>query len=120
MLPLKQDSSGKLFYNELLIKSDYSYQSNEELLLVVRPERLFNVQDSNTDSDQTIIFTGKINEFVYQGETAFALVSISDQHILSIRFNTDSSGSHSFLKPGKTIRIGLKRSETIIIPKSSG
>jgi len=119
MLPLKQDSSGKLFFNDLLINSEYSTQYNEELLLVVRPERLFNIHESNTDSDQTIIFSGKINEFVYQGETAFALVSISDQHNLSIRFNTDSSGSQNFLKPGETIRIGLKRSEAIIIPKSS-
>ena len=119
VLPLKQDSSGQLFFNDLLINSEYSSQYNEELLLVVRPERLFNVHDSKTDPDQTIIFSGKINEFVYQGETAFALVSISDHHNLSIRFNTDSSGSQNFLKPGETIRIGLKRSEAIIIPKSS-
>jgi len=119
MLPLKRDSSGQLFFNDLLINNDFPTSTNEELLLVVRPERLFNVEDSNADLDQTIIFTGKINEFVYQGETAFALVSISDKDILSIRFNTDSSGSQSFLKPGETIRIGLKRSEAIIISKSS-
>ena len=119
MLPLKQDSSGKLYFNDLLINGNFSALSDEDLLLVVRPERLFNVKDSNKDSDQIIIFTGKINDFVYQGETAFALVSISDQHNLSIRFNTDSSGSKNFLKPGETIKIGLKRSEAIIIPKSS-
>ena len=119
MLPLKQDSSGQLFFNDLLIKSGYSAPSNQELLLVLRPERLFNVQDLNIDTDKNIIFTGKINEFVYQGETAFALVSITDNYNLSIRFNTDSSGSQNFLKPGEKIRIGLKRSEAIIIKKSS-
>jgi hypothetical protein len=80
---------------------------------------LFAVQDSTPASDQTIIFTGVIREFVYQGETAFALVSISDQHNLSIRFGTDSSGSQNLMRTGDTLRLGLKRSETIIIPKPS-
>ncbi len=119
MLPMKRNSSGDLFYQDLLIASDYSELSNEEWLLVIRPERLFAVQDSTPASDQTIIFTGVITEFVYQGETAFALVSISDQHNLSIRFGTDSSGSQNLMRTGDTLRLGLKRSETIIIPKPS-
>ena len=45
MLPLKQDLSGQLFFNDLLINSEYSEQYDEEQLLVVRPERLFNVLD---------------------------------------------------------------------------
>jgi putative spermidine/putrescine transport system ATP-binding protein len=119
MLPMKRNSSGDLFYQDLLIASDYSELSDEEWLLVIRPERLFAVQDSTPASDQTIIFTGVITEFVYQGETAFALVSISDQHNLSIRFGTDSSGSQNLMRTGDTLRLGLKRSETIIIPKPS-
>ena len=119
MLPMKRNSSGDLFYNDLLIASNYSGPSNEELLLVIRPERLFVANESNKDSDNTIIFTGLISEFVYQGETAFALVSISDQHDLSIRFGTDSSGSQNLIKQGATLKLGLKRSEIIIIPKSS-
>jgi len=119
MLPIKRNSSGELFFQDVLIVNDYSASSDEELLLVVRPERLFTVQNSVSDSDHIIIFKGKISEFVYQGETAFALVSISDQHNLSIRFNTDSSGSQNFLNHGDDIRLGLKRNEAIIIPKSS-
>ena len=119
MLPMKKNSSGDLFYQDLLISSGYSNSSNEEWLLVIRPERLFTVEDSSVDSDQNIIFSGVIKEFVYQGETAFALVSISDQYNLSIRFSTDSSGSQNLIKPGDTLRLGLKRSEAIIIPKNS-
>ena len=119
MLPMKKNSSGDLFYQDLLISSGYSNSSNEEWLLVIRPERLFTVEESSLDSDQNIIFSGVIKEFVYQGETAFALVAISDQHNLSIRFSTDSSGSQNLIKPGDALRLGLKRSEAIIIPKTS-
>ena len=119
MLPLKRNSSGDLYYQDLLIASDYPVLSSEEWLLVIRPERLFAVQDITTASDQTIIFTGVIREFVYQGETAFALVSISDQHKLSIRFGTDSSGSQNLMRPGETLSLGLKRGEAIIIPQAS-
>jgi hypothetical protein len=119
MLPVKKSSSGDLFYQDLLISSGYSNSSNEEWLLVIRPERLFAVEGSTSDSDQNIIFTGVIKEFVYQGETAFALVAISDEHNLSIRFSTDSSGSQNLMRPGDTLRLGLKRSEAIIIPQTS-
>ena len=119
MLPMKKNSSGDLFYQDLLISSDYSNSSNDKWLLVIRPERLFAVEDSTADSDQNIIFTGVIKEFVYQGETAFALIAISDQHNLSIRFSTDSSGSENLMRPGGTLKLGLKRSEAIIIPQNS-
>ena len=60
-----------------------------------------------------------IKEFVYQGETAFALEAISDQHNLSIRFSTDSTGSQNLMKPGEALIIGLKRSDAIIIPQNT-
>ena len=86
---------------------------------MIRPERLFLVEKNNLDSDQNIIFEGVIKEFVYQGETAFALIALSDQHSLSIRFSTDSSGSRDNMRPGESLKIGLKRSEVIIIPENS-
>ena len=119
MLPMKKNSSGDLFFQDLLISKDYSNSTNEEWLLVIRPERLFTIEDSSVDSDQNIIFSGVIKEFVYQGETAFALVAISDQHNLSIRFSTDSTGSQNLMKPGEALRIGLKRSDAIIISKNT-
>ena len=118
MLPMKKNSSGDLFFQELLISSGYSKSSNEEWILVIRPERLFAVEESSEDSEQNIIFKGVIKEFVYQGETAFALVEISDKHNLSIRFSTDSSGSQNLMKPGDSLKLGLKRSEAIIIPQN--
>ena len=86
---------------------------------MIRPELLFALEKSNKDLDQKIIFSGVIKEFVYQGETAFALVAISDQHNLSIRFSTDSTGSQNLMKPGDSLRLGLKRSEAIIIPQNT-
>tara|TARA_B100000945_G_C20423866_1_gene619366 strand:+ start:1855 stop:2967 length:1113 start_codon:yes stop_codon:yes gene_type:complete len=119
MLPLGKKTSGDLFFQDILISSGYSNSSQEEWLLVIRPERLFLVEKNNLDSDQNIIFEGVIKEFVYQGETAFALIALSDQHSLSIRFSTDSSGSRDNMRPGESLKIGLKRSEVIIIPENS-
>ena len=118
MLPMK-NKSGDLFYQDLLIATGYLNSSEHEWQLVIRPERLFALEKSNKDLDQKIIFSGVIKEFVYQGETAFAIVAISDQHNLSIRFSTDSSGSKNLMRPGDTIRLGLKRSDAIIIPQTS-
>ena len=62
MLPMKRNSSGDLFYTTTcLLHQTIPELSNEELLLVIRPERLFAVaNESNKDSDNTIIFKGLI------------------------------------------------------------
>ena len=69
------------------------------------------------ESDQTIVFSGVVREFVFQGETAFALTSISDKYDLSFRFGTDSSSSENILRPGDQVSLGLNRRDAIIIPQ---
>ena len=66
MLPMKKNSSGDLFFQDLLISTGHSNSSNQEWLLVIRPERLFTIVDSSVDADQNIIFSGVIKEFVYR------------------------------------------------------
>jgi hypothetical protein len=56
---------------------------------------------------------------VFQGETAFALTSISDTHDISFRFGTDSSSSQNSMRPGDPVSLGLNRRDVIIIPQSS-
>ncbi len=61
----------------------------------------------------------QLREFVFQGDTAFALASIGEQHNLSFRFGTDSSSSQDSLHPGDPISLGLHRSDVIIIPRGT-
>ena len=84
---------------------------------MIRPERLFVTDKDATDSEQSIVFSGEVSEFVFQGETAFALMSINHMYKLAFRFGTDSSSSQNVLKPGDQVSLGLNRSDIIIIPE---
>jgi len=117
MLPLSNDGSGNLFFQDHLIKSDSNIDATQNWSLVIRPERLFVADKDATDSDQSIVFSGVVSEFVFQGETAFALMSINDEYKLAFRFGTDSSSSQNILQPGDRVSLGLNRSDVIIIPE---
>lgn len=118
MLPLTRDNTGKLFFENHLITDKYAADPGIECSLVIRPERLFVIRDEVTDTDQTIVFSGAVREFVYQGETAFAQMSISDKYDLSFRFGTDSASSANDMRPGDQISLGLNRRDVIIIPRA--
>ena len=119
MLPLTHDGSDQLFFEDYLIATDFPTNSNDEWSLVVRPERLFAVKEAITDPDETILFNGVVREFVFQGDTAFALASISDEYDLSIRFGTDSSEFQNVMRPGDKVALGLHRRDAIIIPRNT-
>jgi putative spermidine/putrescine transport system ATP-binding protein len=119
MLPLRHGDSGQLFFEDLQVAADYSVESGADYSLVIRPERLFLIKDEAVDPEQTIVFSGAVREFVFQGETAFALTSISDKHDLSFRFGTDSSSTEHDMRPGDPISLGLHRRDAIIIPQTS-
>jgi putative spermidine/putrescine transport system ATP-binding protein len=117
-LPLTRDSSDRLCFEQQLIEADSSVHGKKECDLVIRPERLFVISDNEVHADQTILFSGVIREFVFQGDSAFAIASISDKYNLSFRFGTDSITSQTVIQPGDPITLGLNRSDVIIIPKS--
>ena len=119
MFALVRDGSGKLYFEDHLIADHIESDTGVNWSLVIRPERLSVVADGVGDSDQMIVFSGTVHEFVFQGETAFAQVSINDQYKLSIRFGTDSSSSQNSLQPGDNVSLGLSRDDVIIIPQSS-
>ena len=119
MLPLTRDSSGKLFFEDRLIATDFPTDSVSEWSLVIRPERLFVVRESSTDTNETIVFNGVVREFVFQGDTAFVLASVSSKYDLSIRFGTTSSESHNAMRPGNKVSLGLDRRDVIVIPRTT-
>lgn len=118
MLPLTRDDSGNLSFENHLIENESKSDPGGDCSLVIRPERLFIIQDEIIDPNQTIEFPGVIREFVYQGDTAFALSTISDKYELSVRFGTDASSSQDILKPGDKVTLGLNRRDVIIIPQA--
>jgi len=119
MLPLSHNESGNLMYHDQAISTAGEFTGTGDQLLVIRPERLFMLDETNFDRDQTIVFKGTIKEFVFQGDTAFVVLSINDQHTLSFRFGTDASSSKDHLQAGQSLSVGLKRNNVIVIPKDS-
>jgi len=75
MLPLKRNDSGDMIYQDQLIATSHTTNGSGDHLLVIRPERLYLLKDSTVNSDQTIVFSGVVKEFVFQGETAFVVMS---------------------------------------------
>jgi putative spermidine/putrescine transport system ATP-binding protein len=117
MLPLNHDGSGKLYFQDHLVETDFKTDAAKDWSLVIRPERLFMAAKEAVDSEKTIIFSGVVRDFVFQGETAFALMSINDKYNLAFRFTTDSSSSQNILQAGDQVSLGLNRSDVIIIPQ---
>ena len=118
MLPLKSEGSGKLFFQGHLVETDFKTDAAaKDWSLVIRPERLFMADKEAVDSEKTIVFSGVVRDFVFQGETAWALMSVDDKYDLAFRFGTDSSSSQNILQPGDQVSLGLNRSDVIIIPQ---
>jgi putative spermidine/putrescine transport system ATP-binding protein len=119
MLPLTRDDSGRFFFESHLISADEPEKAGSDCSLVIRPERLFVIKDQAVDTEQTIVFPGVVRDFVFQGDTAFAVTSISDKHDLAFRFGTDASSSEHSMQPGDQVSLGLNRADVIIIPRAT-
>lgn len=87
--------------------------SQHNCSLVIRPERLYFSKQAESES---IAFKGKVKESVYQGETAFTLVSLENGDEISIRQGTSAVSSASLLQPGAEVNAYLRRSDAIVIP----
>ena len=114
MLPLTRDSDNRLCLHGHVIETDSTLDG--DCSLVIRPERLF-VTEETSDSENTIVFSGTVSEFVFQGETAFALMTLDNGQNLAFRFGTDASSAQNVLHPGDPVRLGLHRGDVIVIPR---
>ena len=120
MLPLTCDESGRHCFEAHVIDTDKALEKADNYTLVVRPERLHLAEAGGRDNDDCIVFEGVVREFVFQGETAFALMAINDEFSLSFRFGTDSASLQQALKPGDPVSLRLNRSDIIVIPREPG
>lgn len=114
ILPLARDSENRLCFDSHVIDPEPRFDG--DCSLVIRPERLF-LTSENEDSDEAIVFSGEVREFVFQGETAFALMALNDRHQLAFRFGTDAASAQNELRPGDRVSLGLNRRDVIVIPR---
>ncbi len=119
MLPLSASDSGQLLFKSKIIADKPQTETAKNWSLVIRPERLFVISENQSNQDSIITFEGEVEESVFQGETAFALISIDDGYRLSVRFGTSAHSKDNILRPGEKISVGLHRQDVVIIPQVS-
>jgi len=105
ILPLSQEASGKLFFEKQAVRdqppADLAKNHSGDWSLVVRPERVFILKEKSDDAQGVLSFEGVVKEFVYQGETAFALVTVAGKYDVSVRFGTDATSNQTTMQPGE-------------------
>lgn len=116
ILPLSRSGSGGLQFKERWVSDAPAGASSEDWSLVVRPERVFIVDQGVSVPEHTVVFAGVVKEAVFQGDTAFVLVDIDDGVELSVRFGTGSSSRVADLIPGNAVSVGLLSEDVIVIP----
>ena len=115
-LPLDRDGSNNLLFSGNKVTTISTNQKNKKWSLVIRPERLSIITNKVKKTRDKIYFSGKISELVFQGETALALIVLTNNSTLSLRFSTRSSDNLGELSVGQNISLSLDKKDTIIIP----
>jgi len=117
ILPLTTDAANRLQFEDQWISMDAHAAGRWSL--VIRPERLFVVGDDKVDLQQVVSFSGIVRDFVYQGETAFAVMVTTGGHRISFRFGTSALSARNDMQVGQQVSLGLYRDDVIVIQDDS-
>lgn len=121
ILPLTLDTQERLLFEEQLVLDHlpeaFSKDNSRDWSLVVRPERISLNADSQRSENDCLVFRGEVKEFVYQGETALALVKVGKDYDISVRLGTNAASSQTMMKPGDEVNLSLSRDDVIVIPQ---
>lgn len=117
VLPLDCDAVGKLTFSDQIVSTLEPDQTQRAWSLLIRPERLTLVNSGSVPPVGSLAFNGVISEFVFQGETALALLHLQGDYTVSIRFNTKSTESIEHLEIGHSISLSLSKNDIILIPR---
>lgn len=116
MLPLQLSDTGMLEFSGHEIIEAPAGENNQSWSLVVRPERLEIVDGPGVPNEARIVFDGTVRESVFQGESAFVLMSLSDGTELSLRAGGGTDSRAQRLAAGEKIKIAMQRHDVIVIP----
>lgn len=120
MLPLQLASNGILEFGGHEITEVPVGEVSQSWSLVIRPERLEIAADHVVPNESLIVFDGVVRESVFQGESAFVLLSLDDGTELSLRAGGGTDSRAQRLQPGEKIKISMQRHDVIVIPELAG
>jgi len=109
-------SKKNVYLGNTKILVEHSVKKNGNFLLVVRPEKLFLVNDNPTDCNT---FTGNVVESIYQGESQLLMIKLDpDSHgdqILRMRIPNGTASLQDLPSIGNKITVGLKKSDSFLV-----
>lgn len=131
LLPLTQHSDENLYYDDTLIAGKPALEGTH-WSLVIRPERLLVLDTAesqpmvNGAAFDGIVFEGIIKESVFQGESAFLIVTIGSEQSagqpgtdVAVRFSTGTAANMERLSADQPVTLGLHRQDVIVIPQDA-
>lgn len=85
-------------------------------LVMLRPEKLRILPGSEPVPTDCNVFEGRVEGFIYQGESFVLEVALPSGHNVTVRGMTSNSVMASLPKIGDQIRVGIDRRDTFLVP----
>ena len=101
---------GSAWYQDRIVKTTDTPPGSDNVLLMIRPERL--TLGHTTDLDSMNLFTGTVLDSVFQGESTLLYVELPDGEKLSVR---TGAGTTYPVQRGDTVTVGLHASDSVLI-----
>jgi putative spermidine/putrescine transport system ATP-binding protein len=115
-------TNGSAYYGNIPLKLNTLPDSEENNLLMLRPESLRVVTDntSHLPFEEMNIFEGEVRENVYQGESFLMYVILDDGSQVTVRGVTRNNEISDLPSIGERARLGLHQNDTVLIVNQEG
>jgi|TARA_B110000240_G_scaffold180525_1_gene211585 putative spermidine/putrescine transport system ATP-binding protein len=103
-----------IYFNGQKLLVEAQPESQQDSLLMIRPERLMVMVDGQ-NVENANIFNVTVSEIVYQGETKIIYVLLNNGETISMRLSTRSGQPQNDINVGDQIKLVLHKSDTTIV-----
>lgn len=107
-------NDGAMYFDGQPLKTSHKAGVGKQPLLMIRPERLVIAEATATMSDMNL-FSGKVKELVYQGDTSLMYVVLTDGTEVAVRAGTRRGEAIEQVLVGDDICLGLHPDDTVVI-----
>ena len=105
--------SGEVFYAKQKLKVDQTIDDQKSYQLMIRPERLQILTNSQQSSANLI--NGNVEDIVYQGDSMLVTVRVDGQNLINLRTSTKQFESDKTTEVGDSVVLSLDVEDTVLI-----
>jgi putative spermidine/putrescine transport system ATP-binding protein len=113
LLTVRRDGAAVTLQGRALHLAEPAPDGAEALHLMIRPELLR--LDPPEDGAHNLL-TGEVRQGIYQGDSVLMLVDIGEGREVSVRIPASRAAQDAIPEPGRPIRLGLHRDDSIVLP----